>query len=188
MKHGDEYAAALRRAADKSIRWGLMKSADVRPLPEFGRARDHLPFVGLLLDSDRYSDSLRIRLSCAHAHSLLFKTLQMQGAHCVLTIGDVLVDGVPEFNTSYQRLKQEVRGAYTSTDKPIQFHVWLTFPDLHIIDATFYVYKYHEKLPEPWRWSDFVICSDHPFADRLNIQYVPMLIGDSDLVDSMIYY
>ncbi len=189
MQHGQEYEAAFRSAAEKSQKWKLIGSVDLRPMPQYGRARDHLSALGAILDTPEWNmNSLEIRLACAYVHSELFKFLWANAVPCVLTIGDVVVDGKPEFKTSYQKLKQEIRGVHTGTDKPISFHVWLTFPDLHIIDATFFIYKYYEKLPEPWRWSDYVMCSDHEFTKNINLQYMPMLIGGPDLIDSMIMY
>lgn len=186
MRHGNEYIEALKPAAAKSVKWGFLRSAEIRPFPEVGKAADHLELVGFMVDGNPM-DSLKIRLSCGQIHSWLFRNLQVAGVNCAVTIGDVEVDGKLEYGTSYQKLKQEARGAHRDGTKPYPFHVWLTFPDLHIIDATFFVYKYWDRLPEPWKWSDYLICSDHPFAQDLNLRYVPMLVGDSDLIDGMIY-
>ncbi len=185
MRHGDEYFAAFKLAAEKSLKWQLVESANVRRTPDAGRAVDCLDLVGQMVNSLPY-DSTTIRISCGQIHSFLFKALQDEGVQCILTVGDVEVDGKREYETSYQKLKQEIRGAHRDTDKPYPFHVWLTFPDLHIIDATFFIYKWHDKLPEPWHWPNYLICSDHAFAEGLELRYHPMLVGD-DLVGRMIY-
>ncbi len=186
MHHGDDYFDAFKAATEKSVKWGVLESAIVRRVPEAGRARDHLALVARLVDSNPL-DSQAIRLSCGQIHSWLFKNLWANGAGCFLTVGDIEVSGKREYGTSYQRLKQELRGAHRDTDGPYPFHAWLTFPDMQVIDANYFIYKHHDLLPEPWRWSEYVVCSDHPFAAGLDIKYIPMLVGRADLVDRMIF-
>ncbi|MCE7890297.1 MAG: hypothetical protein DYH12_11460 [Sorangiineae bacterium PRO1] len=184
MRH-DDYETAFARAVEKSVKWNLV--APVGPLraPNLGRARDHLALIGRSILTLGLG-SQEIRLSCGQIHTWLFKNLRANGVQCILTVGDVEVAGRLEYGTSYQRLKQELRGAHRDSDHPYPFHVWLTFPDLHVIDASFFVYRFHDRLPAAWHWPDYVICSDHPFSASLDLKYVPMLVGD-DLVDRMIF-
>ena len=58
-------------------------------------------------------------------------------------------------------------------------HVWLTFADMHVVDVTFFPYRYYDRVPSPWRWSHYVLCSDprHTLAADLPLRYVPMLVG-----------
>lgn len=187
MDH-DSYTTAFQAAAYKSAKWELIRSPSLPPSPDEGRAIEWLPLVQRLVDSSAVPvDLQQIRVSCGQIHTWLFKNLRAQGARCILTVGDVQIAGRREYGASYQRLKQELRGVYRASRDAYPFHVWLTFPDLHIIDANFYIYRHHDSLPDRWRWSEYVICSEHQLADALDIAYVPMLVGGDDLVERMIF-
>lgn len=185
--HHDGYFDAFKLAATKSAHWKTIPSLNLTRAPEAGRAIDFLPIVGGMVDGPRApTDLQQIRVSCGQTHSWLWKNLVAHGVLCYLTVGDVELGGKREYGTSYGKLKQELRGARRGSDDAYPFHVWLTFPDMHVIDANFYIYRYAERLPQPWRWSEYLICSDHSFATTLELRYVPMLVVDSDFIDGIV--
>jgi len=185
MHHGDEYFAALKHAAQKSVEFGLIRGVPDRQ-PEMGRAIDAFDLVGRMFNSMPY-DSTQIRLMCGQIHSELWRWLRAEGVPCLVTLGDVEVSGKREFGTTYEQLELELRGALRDSSKPYPFHVWLTFPDGHIIDVTYFVYRHHDLLPVPWRWSEYVVCSDHSFSRGVDTRYVPYLVGDATMVERIIF-
>lgn len=149
--------------------------------PEVRAAYDALPTIGRIVDSREFSvwDSLEIRLHCAELHLSIFANQAHWGGPCVLTLGDVEVDGQREYGTTYPQLRQEIRGERRKASDTYPCHVWLTFPDMHVVDVTFFVYRYYERIPNPWKWSEYLVCSDprHEVAANLPLRYIPMLVG-----------
>lgn len=185
MHHGDEYFDAFKQAAQKSVELGLGGSVPDQK-PGMGRAIDALSLVGRMINSMPY-ESTKIRLMCGQIHSELWRWLRSEGVNCFVTIGDVELNGKREFGTTYELLEQELRGVLRNSTTPYPFHVWLTFPDLHIIDVTYFVYRHHDLLPVPWTWSEYVVCSDHPFSRGVDTRYVPYLVGDATMVEQIIF-
>ncbi|MCY1014975.1 YecA family protein [Pyxidicoccus sp. MSG2] len=185
MHHGDEYFDAFKHAAQKSVELGLVRGVPDR-LPEMGRAIDALDLVGRMINSMLY-ESTQIRIMCGQIHAELWRWLRSEGVNCLVTVGDVEVSGKREFGTTYERLELELRGTLRNSAEPYPFHVWLTFPDSHIIDVTYFVYKHHDLLPVPWTWSKYVVCSDHSFSRGVDTRYVPYLVGDATMVERIIF-
>ncbi len=174
--HHDGYAARYRAAEEQSRAMGLV----FRPLGAPAAATDafsSLPTIARAVNSYPY-DSLQIRLQCAAIHLTLFDDGRWK-CPGVLTIGDVEVDEQSEFGTTYDSLKREFRRGRRKTEEPVPCHVWLTFPDLHIVDVTFFVYKFYDRIPSEWTWSKYLVCSDprDAFALDLPFTYKPMLLG-----------
>ncbi|RJS13010.1 hypothetical protein DRW03_36285 [Corallococcus sp. H22C18031201] len=185
MHHGDEYFDAFTDAAQKSVEFGLIRAVPER-LPDLGRAINAFDLVGRMIDSLPY-ESTKIRTMCGQIHAQLWRWLREEEVSCLVTIGDIEVSGVREFETTYEQLELELSGALRSSTRPYPFHVWLTFPDGHIVDVTYFVYKHHDLLPMNWRWSRYVVCSDHSFSRDLDIRYVPYLVGDATMVERIIF-
>jgi hypothetical protein len=174
--HHGGYADRYRAAEDHSRAMGLV----YRPLPTPTSASDAftlLPIVARAVNSYPY-DSLQIRLQCAAIHLTLFDDPRWNSP-CVLTLGDVEVEGEPEYGTTYDALKREFRPGRRTSKEPLPCHVWLTFPDLHIVDVTFFVYRFYDRIPHEWNWGEYLVCSDprHAFAADLPLTYKPMLLG-----------
>jgi hypothetical protein len=181
--HHDGYTDLFREAEEKSRRWGVqMGPAFTTPAGhETASAYDALPTIGRIVDSREFSvwESLEIRLHCAEIHLSIFANQHHWQGPCVLTIGDVEVDGQREYGTAYPQLRQEMRGERRGTSETYPCHVWLTFADMHVVDVTFFPYRYYDRVPNPWQWSRYVLCSDprHPLAADLPLRYLPMLVG-----------
>lgn len=171
------YAELFRQAEEKSRRWGLLPLGTPGNVPAGVTALGTLPTVGRAVDSYPY-ESLEIRLHCAPIHLSLHDDPRWTEPR-TLTVGDVEVDGKREYGAEYRRLRQEILGVHRDSEEPYPCHVWLTFPDLHVVDATFFVYRYYDRIPSPWKWSEYLICSDprHVLSADLPIRYVPMLVG-----------
>jgi hypothetical protein len=187
----DGYMDLFLAAEEKSRRWGL--NLDRPPLTgqsgppkASGHALTALPIIGRAVNSYPYRHE-EIRVQCAAIHLSLLDDPRFD-LDFELTIGDVEFDGRLEYGTDYRRLRQEVRGVHRDSEEPIPCHVWLTFPDMHIVDATFFPYRYPNELPSPWTWSEYLVCSDpqHEFSQRLPLRYVPMLVGRT-AVQALVY-
>ncbi len=183
MQH-DGYAKLFRGAVEKSKALGLLQGPDpsVQVPPDAGFALGALSTIGRAVNSYPYAYE-DIRVQCAAIHLTLYDDPRWD-APCILTVGDVEVDGKLEYDTSYEGLDEELRGVRRHAKEISPCHVWLTFPDLHIVDVTFFVYRYHDRVPSPFTWSEYLICSDarHPVAVDLPLRYVPMLIGRDAIV------
>ncbi|MCP3105339.1 SEC-C domain-containing protein [Myxococcus sp. K15C18031901] len=184
MQH-DDYFDAFKLAAQKSVELGLISNVPDKK-PELGHAIDAFGLVGSMINSMRH-ESTQIRTMCGQIHAELWRWLRSEGVNCLVTIGDVEIGGKREFGTTYTQLELEMRGALRDSTKPYAFHVWLTFPDIHIIDVTYFVYKHHDLLPERWTWSEYVVCSSHSFSRGVDTRYVPFLIGDATMVERIIF-
>jgi len=179
-----QYDEAFTEAMRKSLKWKAVDPRDLLVLQDGGSAAEALPVVENTLNAFQrnfdYSVDL-IRINCAGVHLDIAKALYQARVPFVITIGDVMVNGKPEYGTSYQYLKQELRGAHI--DRGIyNYHVWLTFADMHVIDATFAVYKlaaHHggPGIPEDFRWADYVYISDRATPGGLDLAHKPMLTG-----------
>ncbi len=148
-----------------------------------------LPEIGRYLDSQALAhfDLADIRRHCAEIHRSVFANHFHFRYPCVLTVGDVEVDGVPHYNTTYDQLHEEMQGLHRDSDRPYPCHVWLTFPDMHVVDVTFFIYRFPDKIPNHYRWSDYILCSDprHLRSPNMTLRYLPMLVGE-DCVRAMV--
>lgn len=184
VQHAD-YAALFRAAEEKTRAYGDLQHGlafDVLRGTGGDFAVICLPEIGRYLDSPALAhfELPDIRLHCAEIHRSVFANHFNFRYPCVLTVGDVEVDGEPHYETTYARLDEEMRGLHRDGDSAYPCHVWLTFPDMHIVDVTFLIYRFPDELPEPYRWSDYMICSDptHEFEPKVSLRYLPMLVGE----------
>ncbi len=176
------YQADFQGAFRRSIKWEqIPKDAKLPEQWDGPTAFDTLITIKGLVDSFPHQAE-QIRTNCAGVHFDILRSI-LNTAPCFLTIGDVFVGGKPEYGTSVQQLKREVNGSNKGTDKIFNAHVWLTFPEMGIIDATFYIYKFHHLLSEPWKWSDHIICSGEQASAQLPLRYKPMLISNKVIMD-----
>lgn len=182
--HHESYAELFHRAEEESKARGLIQGPGpcVHIPPDAGFALHALPTIGRAVNSYpyKYED---IRVQCAAIHLTLYDDPRWD-APCVLTVGDVEVDGKRAYDASYEGLDEELRGLHRNSTTISPCHVWLTFPDMHIVDVTFFIYHYYDRVPSPFTWSEYLICSDHrsSFAAELPLRYVPMLIGRDAVV------
>lgn len=180
----DGYAERFEEAEERTRAWGVDHGLAFDVLRGLGTdfAMATLPTIGRIIDSPAFAHFtfLDIRLHCAEIHRSVFANQHSYRAPCVLTIGDVEVDGKLEYGTTHEQLAEEMGGQHRHSNSSYPCHVWLTFPDMHIVDVTFFVYRYYDQVDPGSRWSDYVICSDprHARGATLPLRYVPMLVGE----------
>jgi hypothetical protein len=180
------YADRFREAEVRTRAWHEVKLGlafeTLRSQAE-GLALATLADIGRVLDSPalEHFDMTDIRVRCAEIHRSVFANQHYLRYPCVLTVGDVEVDGVPHYETTYAQLDDEMRGLHRDSDRPYPCHVWLTFPDMHIVDVTFLIYHFPDQIPQHFRWSDYITCSDprHRSAIPVSLRYQPMLVGEA---------
>lgn len=183
MQH-DGYAERFREAEEQTRPWGVRHGLAFDTLRgiDSGFALATVPMIGRVLDSPllAHFSYLDIRLHCAEIHQSVFANQHHYRAPCVLTVGDVELDGKLHYGTTYDQLREEMRGLRRHDDSPYPCHVWLTFPDMHIVDVTFFVYQHYDQVVAGSSWSDYIICSDprHARAAQLPLRYMPMLVGE----------
>ena len=190
------YADRFREAEARTRAWHEVRlglAFDVLRSRAGGLALATLPDIGRILDSPalEHFGMEDIRVRCAEIHRSVFANQHYLRYPCVLTVGDVHVDGVPHYGTTYAQLDEEMRGLHRDSDRPYPCHVWLTFPDMHIVDVTFLIYYFPAQIPRRFRWSDYITCSDphHRSAMPVSLRYMPMLVGEpcvTALVDTQL--
>lgn len=135
----DDYKAALRKALDRTQKWKL----DTRNCVMLDQ------YLSADLDEKASKEAL-VRFSrdfmfdveqragqCAAVHLMalaVFYDMRMP-APPVMTVGDVLVDGVPRYKVTRQGLRRHIREG-RGAGGIINAHMWLTFPDFTILDLT----------------------------------------------------
>lgn len=124
-----------------------------------------------------------LRTNCTGAHFSLMRQLHLNDVPCLITIGDVIIDGVPRFHTDLEYLGRELSGE-NCRGKTFDAHVWLTFPDGHILDATICTYMLSEKHGGPgvparkaYNWHEHLFYSNAAINRRYSLEHKPILVG-----------
>ena len=123
----------------------------------------------------------QIRVSCAQVHLLLSHWLWGQGIPNLLTVGNILKDGMEVYHPTLESLRRELMQEIDPLDR-FDAHAWLTFPDLTIIDATWWFYEHRANLPKTFSWPDRVHFGE-PVVDGRT--YHPMVIGTRFLANAL---
>ena len=174
-----EYRSLFLRAHAKSQKW------DLHP-PDL-RKPERVPNLATLLP---YRDGVEMAMAtsfrgfsaqCGAVHFFAAYAIGAERKVDVpyVTIGDVLVKGNPRYGASYQKLKQDVRQGPSRTGK-IDCHVWLTFPDMVILDLSLGVglgYDQEADLDESKKDSYVIWGSPKELAERSGFDYRPYLVG-----------
>lgn len=180
-----EYEAAFRAAFNRTVSWKLYcDGVEVFRLGVLtGAPAPPSELVEMFLMGMPTRPGMHKDCGGAHTSTLMSMLLQGWPSLPVLTIGEVLVDGNPRFGVCRQSLRAELRRP-GDRSTPMQFHVWLTFPDLTIWDATFIrAMRFHAEsacsgLPEGQR--DTFVGPPERLAPTL--VYRPWLLGEQFLI------
>lgn len=175
-----DYATDFVSAIERSVKWRLLHPLWLDEIPKahsYPKASDVLPAVCAAADFLQDQQGLTVddvRLDCARYHFLVWLILKEEfGLTTFPTIGDVDIDGKPQWGTSIQYLKREARGANYHTSK-FDAHVWLTTGDMEVVDATIFPYLSPQTFT---RWSEFIHSSINPSRVVPDIRYRPMLVS-----------
>jgi len=84
---------------------------------------------------DNHNIPRQITISdCGAMSYTLQQLLQEHGIPALITIGDVIEVGKARYKTTVQSLKNEIEKGISNDQ--VYLHVWLTLPNMHIIDTT----------------------------------------------------
>ncbi len=117
--------------------------------------------------------------ACGPVHLVALMELRKFGVEHppLLTVGDVLIDGEPCFGVNRTSLRRYLR-AGAGTDESIDVHVWLTFPDLTVVDFTIVPWKLRQDdEPMDLGRPDALMVLGDPDAMAPRREYRPMLVG-----------
>jgi hypothetical protein len=114
-----------------------------------------------------------IRNSGVAIHLLVSRGLWEQGIANFVAVGNVRTDGVDVWTPTLESLRG---GLMINRDSSVPFdaHAWISFPDMSIIDATWWFHEHRTNLPKKYSWPDRIIAGE---PVRGAIRYEPMVIG-----------
>lgn len=168
------YRQAFLEAVERTRRYGLRVPTILEVCPTPPHLAQSVP--SLLSSCAQVQTPDDLAGKCVRVNLALYPALQKRYGAAYLTIGYYDEAGTPFFQFSEQNIEAWLRdGIGTST---AQFHVWITLPDMQILDVTLgtSISKYR-KVPAA---EGAIICD---LAERLSPQlvYHPMVVGEDFL-------
>ncbi|MHC3434961.1 hypothetical protein [Delftia lacustris] len=114
--------------------------------------------------------------SCQTLSSNIFAHLNNQGIAANIVLGNVIINGTDEFETTLEGLQQEVQ-ATGDLEGAQQVHAWISVGGDTIVDAALPPRLVrHYKAPEQFNDMMFIGRAAEMVA-RYNIKYEPILVG-----------
>lgn len=176
------YLDELTAARERTKAWGLWcRGAEEFAAPSDRRASPsplELQALGanMMPSEDRAGNCVGVTFG-----ALLQMLMENWGYEPLITIGNVEVDGRPR----YQVTRQSVRALLQRgpSDRSIlTLHVWLTFPDLVILDLALGPAVLHDRsdVELPGLAANRIV-SGHPDALEPGVRYRPFLVGEESL-------
>lgn len=178
LNYSDSYRAQLRSAIHESKKLGFVRPAIISPdkavaVESLERANDVVNRVSHLLDRllPGYWGN-----HCQTLASHIFAHLNARGIPANIVLGNVIINGTDEFETTLESLQDEYRAA----DRPqgVQnIHAWVSLGDDTIIDAALppRLVKVYEA---PAQLEDVIfIGRASEFSERFKVNYQPLLVG-----------
>lgn len=114
--------------------------------------------------------------SCQTLSTNIFAHLNLQGIAADIILGNVIINGTDEFETTLESLQEEVRAT-----KPLigsqAVHAWVSLGDDTIIDAALppRLFKHYEAPP---KFNDMIfIGRASEMSSRYKVRYQPILVG-----------
>ncbi|WP_233962531.1 hypothetical protein [Shewanella indica] len=169
------YINESKSAFDESIKLGLSPRIEFNELPHdfIDQAKGFcdtqlLPFLAAKHPNDYWGEQ------CLNLVAQTFAILQYQNIDCEIVMGEVIINGTPEFDTTLSGLKEEFdRGI---SDQPFCIHVWVQIGENFIIDPSICarLKKYYiPSFPVP----SIVKGKSDELLEELRLDYKPMLVG-----------
>ena len=178
----DDYKAALRKALDRTQKWTL-DTRNCVMLDQYlvGDLDEKASREALVRFSRDFMFDVEQRAGqCAAVHLMAlaaFYDMRMP-APPVLTIGDVLVDGVARYKVTRQGLRRHIREG-RGAGGIIRAHMWLTFPEFMILDLTLLPAMVGEAgEPLDINRPDGLAVIGQPQELKPRLVYKPMLVGE----------
>lgn len=114
--------------------------------------------------------------SCQTLSTNIFAHLNKQGIAANIVLGNVVINGTDEFETTLESLQEEVRTA-EHLEGEQKVHAWVSLGDDTIVDAALPPRLVrHYKAPQHFNDMIFIGRAGE-FDARYNIQYQPILVG-----------
>jgi hypothetical protein len=114
--------------------------------------------------------------SCQTLSTNIFAYLNMQDIPANIVIGNVIINGTDEFDTTIDVIKREVLGDRPASG-PQSIHAWVSVGDDTIVDAALppRLAKYY-RAPE--HFNDMMLIGRaSEFSVRYRLRYQPMVVG-----------
>lgn len=178
VDYSDTYRERLSNAISESSRLGFTRP----PIISVGTdvADDVLRATSELLNSlsaflDRVVPGYWGN-SCQTLSANIFAHLNNQGIAANIVLGNVIINGTDEFETTLESLQEEIRAA-EHLEGEQKVHAWISLGDDTIVDAALppRLVK-HYKAPQHFNDMIFIGRAEE-FNARYNIQYQPILVG-----------
>jgi len=173
-----EYRARFSQALVESRNLGFLRDARVSEKSTIGN--DVLKTISVLLG--RFSTHLGTICpgywgnSCQTLSTNIFAYLNAEGIPANIVVGNVIINGTDEFDTTLELLRGEV-----SSDRlahgPQSIHAWISVGDDTIVDAALppRLAKYYGA---PAHFDDMILIGRaSEFSGKHHLRYQPMVIG-----------
>ena len=176
--YSTEYRIRFNQAVAESRNLGFTRDPFVSEASTVGG--DVLKSVSLLLG--RFSGHLDMICpgywgnSCQTLSTNIFAFLNAQGIPADIVIGNVIINGTDEFDTTPELIREEVTGTRPA-EGPQSIHAWISVGDDTIIDAALppRLAKYYGAPP---KFNDMILIGRaSEFSVRHHLRYQPMVVG-----------
>jgi hypothetical protein len=171
------YAEEFRKALERTRSWSLWCAGAASGLPH--AVVPATPALDEVLETlpppaDRLADSAGVHFGVLlQMHAFGWETIP------ALTIGDVEVDGQPRCQVTMEQLRRRLELGREGAES-IDVHVWLTFPDATLLDATLGA-GLESVAGVPGLDASLAIVG-RPEQLAPHLRYRPMLVGEKCLV------
>lgn len=173
-----EYRARFSQALVESRNLGFLRDARVSEKSTIGN--DVLKTISVLLG--RFSTHLGTICpgywgnSCQTLSTNIFAYLNAEGIPANIVVGNVIINGTDEFDTTLELLRGEVSGDKLAHG-PQSIHAWISVGDDTIVDAALppRLAKYYGA---PAHFDDMILIGRaSEFSVKHHLRYQPMVIG-----------
>lgn len=172
------YTNQFKRALERTASWGI-------PTPDLGRwsqktaslseLKQHSMAI-LALTGDTPFDMIG---KCVNASLFVHDLLRSRAiAEPLITIGNVAVEGHPQFEITEDSLRQELQRGFNPDvpDETLNVHVWLTFPDMTRVDFTIKSsFAWHGKRRRLQREESILVLDGK--TKNSKFEFFPLLVG-----------
>ncbi|NMV41938.1 hypothetical protein [Ralstonia insidiosa] len=116
---------------------------------------------------------------CVNASLVVHDLLRSRTiAEPLITIGNVAVEGRPQFEITEDSLRQELHRGFNPEmpDETLNVHVWLTFPDMTRLDCTIKSsFAWHSKRRRLQREESILVLDG--MTKNSKFEFSPLLVG-----------
>ena len=184
MNKSEQFWKNLDRAIAKSGQYGIHYSQslyfhDYKPEKNKEIAdKINEYYLQIIEDRDKRGINRYITaMDCSGMSILIHRFLTQLNIPSMLIIGDMSIQGHPEYETTYQYLENELNNIRSSK---IQYHVWVIVENFMIIDPTIRLKESEREDFLNKKTNSGVFISDIEKLPQ-EIEYIPYLLGEEFL-------